>query len=230
MRNLALTLALAPILIPQVAWVRFRAARLQEAAGPRAGQQGDGPELRLLVLGDSSAAGVGVKHQKDALVGRLVAHLALHYRVTWRLAARCGATTTTVLRSLQTEPEAQFDIAVIALGVNDSKNGMSRRRWTNNYTALITHLQTRFGVREIYATAVPPLGEFPLLPAPLRTVLGRRATVFDQDLRAIASTQDAVRYVPFDVPMDTELMAEDGFHPGPVIYDRWAARVAEMIG
>lgn len=230
MRDLVLALALAPILIPQVAWVRFRAARLQEASGPREGVAGNGPALRLLVLGDSSAAGVGVAHQEDALIGRLVARLAQRHQVRWRLAARCGATTTTVLQNLQTEPEARFDIAVIALGVNDSKNGMSRRRWQKNYKDLIMLLQTRFGVREIYATAVPPLGAFPLLPAPLRTVLGRRATLFDGDLRGIAADRDAVQYVPFDFPMDTTLMAEDGFHPGPVIYDRWAARVAEMIG
>ncbi|WP_338550175.1 SGNH/GDSL hydrolase family protein [Roseovarius phycicola] len=229
MRDLALTLALAPILIPQVAWVRFRAACLQEASGPREGVAGNGPPLRLLVLGDSSAAGVGVAHQEDALIGRLVARLAQRYQVSWRLAARCGATTTTVLRNLETEPKARFDIAVIALGVNDSKNGMSRSRWQKNYKDLIMLLQRRFGVREIYATAVPPLGAFPLLPAPLRTVLGRRATLFDGDLRGIAADQDAVQYVPFDFPMDTNLMAEDGFHPGPVIYDRWAARVAEMI-
>ncbi|MEL7259555.1 MAG: SGNH/GDSL hydrolase family protein [Pseudomonadota bacterium] len=230
MRDLALTLALAPILIPQVAWVRFRAARLQEAAGPREGVAGNGPGLRLLVLGDSSAAGVGVAHQEDALTGRLVARPAQRHQVRWRLAARCGATTTTVLQSLKAEPEAQFDIAVIALGVNDSKNGMSRSRWQKNYKDLITLLQTRFGLRAVYATAVPPLGEFPLLPAPLRTALGRRATLFDNDLRSIAEAHDAVNYVPFDFPMDTNLMAEDGFHPGPVIYDRWAERVADMIG
>jgi hypothetical protein len=40
---------LSPILVPQLIWVRLRAARLPEAVGEREGQAGDaGPALRLL--------------------------------------------------------------------------------------------------------------------------------------------------------------------------------------
>ena len=48
-----------------------RALRLPEAEGPRAGSAGEGPALRLLILGDSSAAGVGTTHQEEALLGQM---------------------------------------------------------------------------------------------------------------------------------------------------------------
>lgn len=229
MRDVATTLALLPVLIPQALWVRFRAARLQEAAGPRKGQAGQGPPLRVLVIGDSSGAGVGVPTQDEALAGRLVAHLAPHRRVTWRLEARCGATTATLLDRLGGMPAQEFDVAVIALGVNDSKNGMSRAQWRRNYHDLITLLQTRFGVPRIYASGLPPLGHFPLLPKPLRGVLGRRAAHFDDDLRALLAEREGLHHVPLDFPMNPDLMASDGFHPGPVVYDGWAQRIAQRI-
>ncbi|KAB0649370.1 SGNH/GDSL hydrolase family protein, partial [Burkholderia diffusa] len=54
------TAALGPLLLMQGRRVRRVTPRLAEAAGPRDGTAGDGPPLRVLVLGDSAAAGVGV--------------------------------------------------------------------------------------------------------------------------------------------------------------------------
>ncbi|MFN3210987.1 MAG: SGNH/GDSL hydrolase family protein [Roseovarius sp.] len=220
---------LSPVLVPQAAWVVLRAARLPEAAGPRAGAAGQGAALRLLILGDSSAAGVGVETQDDALAGRLVAHLAPHFRVHWRLAARGGATTTTALADLAQMPRAHYDVAVIALGVNDAKNGLRRARWRRNYSDLVSLLKTRFGVSRIVASGVPPLGMFPLLPRPLRGLLGARASKLDADLRALVAATPAMRYVPMDFPADPALMAADGFHPAAALCDSWAARIANGV-
>ncbi|NIP82235.1 MAG: SGNH/GDSL hydrolase family protein, partial [Gemmatimonadetes bacterium] len=51
--------ALAPILVAQGLFVRWRTTRLPEPPGDREGVTGAGPPLRLLVAGDSAAAGVG---------------------------------------------------------------------------------------------------------------------------------------------------------------------------
>lgn len=60
---------LMPVLLGQALYVRFRVAKLAEPVGVRRGVVGDGPQLRLLILGDSSALGVGVLHQDLALLG-----------------------------------------------------------------------------------------------------------------------------------------------------------------
>ncbi len=229
MRDALRAALLSPVLAGQAAWVMLRAARLPEAAGPREGVAGQGAELRLLILGDSSGAGVGVATQDDALAGRLVAHLAPHYRVHWQVQAEGGATTTTALATLAGMPQARFDAAVIALGVNDAKNGMRRARWRRNYAALADMLQTRFGVTRILASGVPPLGRFPLLPRPLRGVLGARAAALDAELRALVAEDAALRYVPMEFPTDPALMARDGFHPAAPLYDLWARRIADRI-
>ncbi|KRS12600.1 hypothetical protein XM53_10985 [Roseovarius atlanticus] len=230
MRDTLRAALMAPVLVPQAAWVMMRAARLPEAAGPREGAAGQGAALRLLIVGDSSAAGVGVETQDDALAGRLVAHLAPRFRVHWRLEARGGATTASALADLGRMPRAGFDVAVIALGVNDAKNGMRRARWRRNYSDLVSLLKARFGVTRVVASGVPPLGAFPLLPPPLRGVLGARAAALDAELRALVAQDPALRYAPMEFPLDRRLMAADGFHPAAPLYDLWAGRVAERIG
>ena len=81
---------LAPLLLWQGRRVRRVTPRLPEPAGPRAGVAGQGAPLRLLVLGDSAAAGVGVARQRDALTGRLLAELSPRHTVHWRLLAHTG--------------------------------------------------------------------------------------------------------------------------------------------
>ena len=63
------TLALSPVLLFQAVQLRRRALRLPEADGPRDGIAGDGPVLRILIIGDSSAAGVA---QIDARRGEAI--------------------------------------------------------------------------------------------------------------------------------------------------------------
>ncbi len=224
-----LTLLATPLLLVQGVWVVARAQRLPEAEGERIGIAGGGSPLRLLILGDSSAAGVGVLHQRDALAGRLAAHLSHDRAVSWTLVAKSGATTATALAMLADLPEDRFDMAVVALGVNDTKNGVSEHVWCKNYAAILNTLETRFGIMRICVSGLPPMGHFPLLPRPLRTVLGRRADRFDRRLRELADAWGNVTHVPLDFPMDVSMMASDGFHPGPQVYDAWAARLAAAL-
>jgi hypothetical protein len=60
------TATLGPLLLLQGRHVRRVTPRLAEAVGPRDGTAGNGPPLRLLIVGDSAAAGVGVPVQGRA--------------------------------------------------------------------------------------------------------------------------------------------------------------------
>ncbi|THD75926.1 SGNH/GDSL hydrolase family protein [Thalassobius vesicularis] len=218
--------ALAPLLLAQALRTRKTALILPEAAGPRAGQAGTGPRLRLLVLGDSSAAGVGVDHQDQALSGHLVRALSTDFSVEWQLLASTGATSSDALSVL---PQATpLDVAVLALGVNDVTRLTSPQRFVHHQRQLLQGLRDR-GARLICVTAIPPMGEFPLLPNPLRWTLGRHASRLQQ-MRA-AHLADFAGYHPldFDLPPDPALMPEDGFHPGPEVYRLWAQTAAQTI-
>jgi len=223
------TLLLSPVLLPQALWVSARATRLPEPEGPRRGKLGKGPRLRLLIVGDSSAAGVGTAHQREALAGPLERELAQAFAVEWRLSARSGATTASTLESLQGLPRQDCDAVFISLGVNDAKNGVSLAKWRRNYSEILDLLKAEFGARWMFLSGLPPVRHFPLLPWPLNDVLGDRAALFDVVLREIEADRDDTIFIPLDVPLDPAGMADDGFHPGPAIYAEWAQGVAKVM-
>jgi lysophospholipase L1-like esterase len=96
-----LAYALAPVLIYQGMGLRRRIPRLAEAADPAGIAAGAAPAVRLAVLGDSTAAGVGAARHQDALAGFLAAAVAgrTGRQVSWRAVARSGATSQTARRT-----------------------------------------------------------------------------------------------------------------------------------
>ncbi|MCC5986959.1 MAG: SGNH/GDSL hydrolase family protein [Pararhodobacter sp.] len=216
----------------QGGWVALRTPRLPEATGPRQGSAGTGPGLRLLIAGDSSAAGVGVASQDAALAGQLAHALAGDFSVEWRLIAHSGATTAAMLKRLEGEiqPCTGFDAAVLALGVNDVIRQVPLHRWLERQEALHRHLTGALGVRFVYASGVPPMGRFPALPATLAALLGTRAARFDAALAALSPRLQGHRHLPFSPELlDSKVMASDGFHPGATGYAHWAAALAHAI-
>lgn len=226
--SLPVRLILAPALMAQAVAVRRRALVLPEPEGPRAGLSGSGPVLRLLIAGDSSAAGVGVAHQQQALSGQLVAALAPWFTVAWRLEAQTGDTSADTLSRLRARPAERFDIAVTALGVNDVTHQVPLRRFRARQAALAALLRDRFGVRAHWRAGLPPMHRFPVLPRPLRDVLGAQARAFD---RVLALTSGpGLHHLPFDeTRLDPAMMAGDGFHPGAPLYTLWAQDLAAAI-
>lgn len=222
-------IAFYPILVTQGPWVKWNTVRLQEPVGARSGVVGDGPDLRLLIVGDSSAAGVGVTTQSQALSGQIAKQLAGHVRLDWQLVARCGDTTPMARRRVQAAQPRRADVAVVGLGVNDVLRGTSQARWLGQTQALVDHLTDQLGVGHVYLSGLPPVSQFPRLPNPLRWTLGHRAAQFDSALRQMLIGQDRATMIPADMTLGADVMSADGFHPGPKVYAAWAQAVVRQL-
>ncbi len=222
-------LLLAPILLWQGLALRRRSLDLPEAAGARAGQTGSGAPLSLFVLGDSSAAGVGVAHQNDALLGQLVAKLSTTRKVIWGLDAQTGRTTTQMLERLEQLERFQCDVSVIALGVNDVIRFASPQHFREQHKAVRQTLRDRFGARQIIVTDLPPIRLFPAFPALLAWVLGAHAERLSRALLEDCQSESDVEVVTLDLPPDSGLIAEDGYHPSAKTYNIWADIVARQV-
>ncbi len=229
-----IALALAPLLLAQGRRARRLAQRLPEAAGARTGNCGSGgAALRVLLVGDSAVAGVGVATQEEALAGQLA--LALHAAlpgtvIEWRVVARSGVTTREALAMISAEESAPFDVAVIALGVNDVTSLVRISSWLSAMELLLGQLRLRWGAPAVWLSGLPPMHRFPLLPQPLRWYLGRRARSFSSALGSWASQRARLHYVPLPDSTDPALIASDGFHPGPGACVIWAQALARDIG
>lgn len=230
LRHALATIAFGPVLLAQGRHVRRTVPTLPEPSGARSGVLGEGPHLRLLVLGDSAAAGVGADHQDQALTGRLVVSLAPTFRVHWTLLAFTGATTADLLGRLEAEAPVPFDAVVTSLGVNDVTGRLPLGEWRRRQLALIDALRARHGAAHIVLSALPPMHRFPALPQPLRWYVGCRARDFNRVLAGVAHERPGCDYLELDHgAMDVSAMASDGFHPGPPLYELWGREAAARI-
>ncbi len=235
-----LKIALLPLLLWQGRQVRRNALRLPEAEGPREGVAGTGKVcLRVLIVGDSSAAGVGAKNQTQALAGRLSEALSQRVggAVVWQLIARTGDTTQASLAAVRNLSLYPADVMVTALGLNDVIAQVPIKLWLTRLDKLDRAAGKRAGVKHIVHSGIPPIHSFPLLPNPLRWVLGTDAQAYNRALSVWVGRWPERWWLPLpfvnDQPSDSVvssvLMAEDGFHPGPPVYALWAEQLAGMI-
>jgi lysophospholipase L1-like esterase len=227
--------ALGPVLLAQARWLRATALRLPEAAGPRSGVEGEaiapGPPLRILIVGDSSAAGVGVEEQAHALAQPLARLLSAttKRRVAWQLIAKSGINTREALALLMRSEVAPADYLVTALGTNDVTSQSKPDRFLRDYIALSEHLRERTGAVGMVITGLPPLRILPAAPHPLRWYLGRYANRLDRVLQRWVNLHPTRRYVSLDWAANPAEMAIDRYHPGPGQYRRWSELVCHEI-
>lgn len=241
--SLAAKLALTPLLVLQALHTRRRVPVLPEAAGPRRGEVAapgarDEP-LHLLIVGDSSAAGVGVDRQDRALAGWLSRSLAaaLPLRVRWSLVAKSGVTTAQALDLVREARPAPHDVAVVVTGVNDVIEQVPAQRAVRAREALADWLLAETRVRHVVFAALPPVDQFPALPQPLRWIAGADARRHDLAQAAWAAARRRERgdvsHVPIAIGLGPENMARDGFHPGEPVYracgEAIAAHLADLL-
>lgn len=228
----AATLALFPALLIQGNRVKKNTIRLPEAEGEREGITGQGQTLSLLILGDSAAAGVGVAHQNDALLGAVVSALQHQYQVHWRLQAQSGDTTSQLIQKIKKMVNQKYDVVVTSVGVNDVTRLMSARTWIKQQQQFYQLIQAKFQSELIIATGVPPMHLFPALPNPLSWLFGQYAKQMNLQLKKMIAQQKDMQWIEYDIQkyqsMNLE-MAKDGFHPSKEIYQIWGKEVAVRI-
>lgn len=220
---------LFPILLIQGVLTRRRAVKLPEAPGPRHG--GEAGDL-IVVFGDSVVAGVGVSTTSEALPAKLTASLVEQsgQEYQWRAVGSNGDRVEDLVRKL---PQIAFleqkpALVVVNVGVNDVSKLTSMVRWQLHLTTLISEAKQKLGVPIVFL-GLPPMHAFPLLPEPLRFVLGVRAKMLDLNLERMAKLIPGVFYLKTDLSFEPEYMAVDGYHPSAAAIDVWTRQLASEL-
>jgi lysophospholipase L1-like esterase len=183
--------------------------------------------LRLVLLGDSSALGVGVERVADTVGGRLAELLAEGgRRVELSSVAVHGSRSadlaTQVARALLGPPP---DVAVILIGANDAASLRPPRQAASHLAAAVRRLRDA-GIAVVVGTC-PDLGAARALAQPLRQLVGaygRRVA------RAQILAVSQAGGVPVDLAertgavfrADAGTLCEDGYHPSADGYRVWA--------
>lgn len=232
-----------PFVLPQALWVRKCAPRFAAASGPNSGLVKPSnltaitattitSSKRLLAIGDSIIEGVGVSQLQHALVGQTAESLAnrLKCPVNWSALGKIGIDADGVIANLLPSlPDEQADYIIVSVGVNDTTTLTLQHRWRQSLRALFKALRQHSPNAVVAVAGIPPLKHFPLLPQPLKFLLGLRAEELDKSLSLELSRYPNFFHVPVDIDFEPENFSEDGFHPSRKGYQQFGRAMAETL-
>ncbi|MEU6020423.1 SGNH/GDSL hydrolase family protein [Micromonospora sp. NPDC048871] len=189
----------------------------------------DAPPLRLVLLGDSSALGVGVDRLGDTIGGQLAELLAegpagrqVRLSSVGVSGSRSTDLATQVARALL---GAQPDVAVILIGANDATT-LRRPSEAAAYLGAAVHRLRQAGVEVVVGTC-PDLGAVPAIAPPLRQVVGWVGRqVGRAQTKAVLDAGGAVVDLAAETGQvfraDAGTFCHDGYHPSADGYRVWA--------
>ncbi|HVE59532.1 MAG TPA: SGNH/GDSL hydrolase family protein [Pyrinomonadaceae bacterium] len=225
-------LPFAPFLYLQSRFVRRKVGRLPDAAGAAEGKFENGAEsVKLLVLGESTAAGVGARTHETALAGQFARLLGekIGKSVEWQVVGRSGITVKETIHELVPKiPDEEFDYIMLALCGNEVLKLRSPRTFRRDMRNLIAILQEKNADATFFLTNAPAVRLSPVLPFPIKFVLGHLSALHDANAREFTAEMRRVFYFhqPTSVPED---FWADGIHPSEKGYTAWSKRMIEFF-
>lgn len=195
-----------------------------------------GEHVKLVVLGDSTAAGVGAGDAARAYPTLLAERLAAGgpRRVTLVALGMSGARVRDVLEDQVPRAVAERpDVVFVGIGANDVTHLTPLDDVRYDMRAIIDALTERTKATVVVAGA-PDMRAAAFLE-PLRSIVGwrgRRVTsVIEEAARAagVAVVPLAERTAGFFVEDPDEHYSADDFHPSAAGYERWADAIAPVL-
>ena len=195
---------------------------------------GKGRLAKLLCVGDSIIDGVGASTIETGIVGQLAAVWAeTGRRVTYQSIGRTGAKSANIIEellpNLRTGEIEAADLVVVSAGVNDITGLVRTDSWQRNIIRIIGELKEHSPEAVIVFLGIPPLWRFPLVPEPLRSVIGIRAKIFDTMLRSVIDDHQGVVHIPLQFDARPGQFSKDGYHPNEKSYTMIAQIVIQTI-
>lgn len=222
-----------PIYVWQGVGVRMRTERLVPATGPVLHRiAGDEPPLGLLVIGNSSAASVGVGRSEQGLASQLAAMIAARTgkAVSWRAAgfnsATAGRVRDYVVPNLPHDPWTHI---VLSIGTNDTKNFHSVPRWDREFGTLLYALRAKWPEARIVWSPVIDMTRVPALPDTLAKILEIRAGAINAMGFRLCRERGILAAPRLPVLDPAAGFSTDGFHASEAGYRAWAEHLIDLV-
>lgn len=233
-------------LLPLMYWhsKRILAAvpKLPDATGP-VGEVGEGKPFKLIAIGESTFAGVGVETHEQGFTAALARVLAggLENRVSWKVYARSGFTAARLNEAILPEiTETEADLIIIGTGGNDAFKLSTPWTFRRDVDHMVRQLRQRFPGVPIAFPNVPPIKEFPAFTPLIKWTIGNLVELHGEELARIADShkdvvfnEEIIRLKPWAkvLGMDEDPTAffSDGVHPSGLTYRVWGEDFGRFV-
>ncbi len=224
--------------------IRTSVPELPEASGKRGRTAPKTtPSLRLITIGESTIAGVGVATHEEGFTGSLAKELAaaLGVNIEWSVYAKSGYTVQKMKdRLVPAIREEAVDLIVIGTGGNDAFTLNRPSKWRKEQVVLIESVRTKYPDTPIAFTNMPPIKEFPAFSSLIRFVVGNLVELLGDELEKVVEKSENVYYNQekltfegwtkrYGLPGDIQQFFSDGVHPSKITYQIWAKDFAGFV-
>lgn len=199
--------------------------------------------LRIISIGESTIAGVGVQTHEEGFTGTFAKELSdlLDVGIIWKVYARSGYTAKRVERKIIPKiTENQADLIIVGLGGNDAFTLNRPWKWKTEIHSLIKEIKSKFPEAIIVFCNMPPIKEFPAFTPLIKFTVGNLVEILGEELkRVVKDFQDVVYFGEkitlngwidkFQLTVEKGAFFSDGVHPSKLTYQTWARNIANEV-
>jgi lysophospholipase L1-like esterase len=241
-----ISLPLLPIMYWQGKRVRASVPDLPEAEGVEGqchSNERTGDTWKVISIGESTIAGVGVKTHEEGFTGTFANELSRLFdrNVAWKVYAQSGCTAKEAGSTLIPKIiEKQADLIIIGLGGNDAFTLNRPSKWNTQIRLVIQSIKTKFPEAVIIFCHMPPIKEFPAFTTLMKFTLGNLVEILGEELKTIVNDYENTFYFgekitlkgwidKFGLSAQKESFFSDGVHPSKLAYQTWAKDIAYQV-
>ncbi len=185
----------------------------------------------MLILGDSTAVGVGAEKKEDTTAGRLAAHIGATYAENYSVS---GAKVADLQSQISQAKLDHYSVILIHIGANDIIRFRSVKKSGEELRQAMQSLPEADKVLVATAGNVGGATFFPWFIRPLHTMINR---TYHEAFSKIVGEEGGI-YVNFYEDPKTDpfvkdpatYLAADGLHPSSDGYRLWHERILTKIG
>ena len=235
--------AMFPVLYRDGKRVKKEVPRLPEADGMSGSIENGDSTMRVLAIGESTIAGVGVNHNSEGFVGGLAQSLAENSSATieWKVEAKSGYNVRRVIEEILPNTKgAAPDVIVVGVGGNDAFEFRPPWKFREDVKKLIEDLRLNFPEPPIFFVNMPPVRDFVAFTKPMQHFLGEwidlLGSTLEEDVQEYPNVnfnsetirlEDWISYLPQGE--SPEYFFSDGVHPSAFTYQLLGKKMGEFI-
>ena len=241
-----ISLPLLPLMFYQGKKISANVPRLPEAGGTEGYCESTDKTdriLKVISIGESTIAGVGVKTHEEGFTGNFASELSRLFEcnVSWKVYAQSGYTAKMVEKNLLPKiTESEVDLVIVGLGANDAFTLNRPSKWKTHIRTLIESLRQKFPKTTIVFCNMPPIKEFPAFTSLIKFTIGNLVEILGDELEKVSREYEQVFYFGEKITlkgwMDRYQLAgekddffSDGVHPSKLTYQIWGIDIANKI-
>lgn len=241
-----ISIPLLPLMYYQGKQIRASVPKLPEAEGTE-GQchinGKSGRPLKLISIGESTIAGVGVQTHEEGFTGTFAKEISTLFdlNVDWKVYARSGYTVKRVENKIIPKiNQNTANLIVVGIGGNDAFTLNRPSKWKVEIQSLIASIKSKFPEALIVFCNMPPIKEFPAFTSLIKFTIGNLVEILGDELKEIVNNHENVFYFgdkitlkgwieKFQLKEKKEDFFSDGVHPSKLTYQTWAKDIASEV-